>query len=135
MLLRLVLGGVLVYAAWTKLRQPWLVFALSIDAYRLLPEWAVIGVARTLPWAELLLGGLLLGGFLLRIAAPVVVLLLGGFYAAMIRAWSAGASIDCGCFGIGEALGAGTLVRDGLLLGAAAALSVLVLRRGPRKVD
>ena len=38
LLLRLMLAVVFLYAAWTKLRQPWLVFALSIDAYQLLPE-------------------------------------------------------------------------------------------------
>src|SRR6476661_4061515 len=53
LLLRLLLAGVFVYAAWTKLRQPWLVFALSIDAYQLLPEWGVLAIARVLPWLEL----------------------------------------------------------------------------------
>jgi hypothetical protein len=51
--LRLLLGAVFVYAAYTKLRQSWLLFALSIDSYQLLPEWAVYAVARTLPAAEL----------------------------------------------------------------------------------
>ena len=47
--LRLMLAGVFIYAAWTKLRQPWLMFALSIDTYQLLPEWAVLTTARVLP--------------------------------------------------------------------------------------
>ena len=53
---RLLLGAVFIYAAYTKLRQSWLLFALSIDSYQMLPEWAVLAVARTLPWFELALG-------------------------------------------------------------------------------
>lgn len=53
LLLRLMLAVVFLYAAWTKLRQPWLVFALSIDAYQLLPEWAVLTTAHFLPWLDL----------------------------------------------------------------------------------
>lgn len=126
--LRLALGAIFIYAAWTKLRQPWLVFALSIDAYRLLPDWAVFTVARTLPWIELVLGVLLLSGFLRRIAAPAVALLLAGFYIAMIYAYAASAGIDCGCFGVGEAVSPRTLVRDGLMLAGAVVLTVAVFR-------
>ena len=64
--LRLLLGAVFVYAAYTKLRQSWLLFALSIDSYQLLPEWAVFALARTLPWLELALGVLLIAGVWLR---------------------------------------------------------------------
>ena len=35
---RLILSVVFVYAAWTKLRQPWEVFALSIDSYAVLSD-------------------------------------------------------------------------------------------------
>jgi uncharacterized membrane protein YphA (DoxX/SURF4 family) len=65
--LRLVLGGVFIYAAYTKLRQSWLVFALSLDSYQLLPEWGVYAVARTLPLLELALGILLIAGVWLRV--------------------------------------------------------------------
>src|SRR6188508_48370 len=58
--LRVLLGAVFIYAAYTKLRQSWLLFALSIDSYQLLPEWAVFALARTLPWLELALGVLLI---------------------------------------------------------------------------
>src|SRR6476661_6646291 len=107
--LRLVLGAVFVYAAYTKLRQSWLLFALSIDSYQLLPEWAVLALARTLPWLELLLGLLLLSGFWLRYASIVATLVLGVFFGVMIVAYGRGAGIDCGCFGVGEALSIRTL--------------------------
>ena len=66
LVLRLVLGAIFLYAAWTKLRQSYLIFAMSIDAYQLLPEWGVLAVARTLPWFELVVGILLLVGYKLR---------------------------------------------------------------------
>ena len=64
--LRVLLGAVFIYAAYTKLRQSWLLFALSIDSYQLLPEWAVFALARTLPALELALGVLLIAGVWLR---------------------------------------------------------------------
>ena len=55
LVLRVVLGVIFVYAAWVKLREPWALFAMSIDSYQVLPVWAVELVARVLPWFELLL--------------------------------------------------------------------------------
>jgi uncharacterized membrane protein YphA (DoxX/SURF4 family) len=110
-----ILAAVFVYAAWTKLRQPWEIFALSIDSYGVLPEWAVIIVARMLPWFELTLGLLLLLGVWLVAVSSTVSLLLLGFMASMLRAWWLDLGIDCGCFGIGQAVSPGTLARDGAL--------------------
>jgi uncharacterized membrane protein YphA (DoxX/SURF4 family) len=122
--LRLVLGAVFIYAAYTKLRQSWLLFALSIDSYQLLPEWAVYGLARTLPWLELGLGVLLIAGLWLRYLSIAAAGILGLFFTVMVVAYLRGGGIDCGCFGVGEPLSARTLVRDGVLLAAAAALVV-----------
>jgi uncharacterized membrane protein YphA (DoxX/SURF4 family) len=122
--LRLALGAVFVYAAYTKLRQSWLLFALSIDSYQLLPEWAVFALARTLPWFELALGVLLMTGVWLRYLSIAAAGILGLFFVVMVVSYFQGAGIDCGCFGVGEALSARTLVRDGVLLAAAAALVV-----------
>ena len=121
---RVLLGGVFLYAAYTKLRLPAMLFALSIDSYRLLPEWAVIAVARTLPWFELALGLLLMAGFGLRYVTAAASALLLVFFGMMLRAHLKGLGIDCGCFGIGEALGWRTLVRDGLLVTLSLALTV-----------
>jgi uncharacterized membrane protein YphA (DoxX/SURF4 family) len=112
---RLILGSVFIYAAYTKLRQPWELFALSIDSYRLLPGWAVIGVARTLPLVELVVGVLLVAGAWTRTAATAATVLLAAFLAIMVRAYFGELNIDCGCFGIGQALGTMTLIRDSLL--------------------
>ncbi len=114
--LRVALGAVFVYAAWTKLRQPWELFAMSIDAYKVLPYGAVLVVARTLPWAELLIGLALMAGRWLRVSAAAASLLLLVFFALMVRAYVKGMQIDCGCFGLGDPISARTLVRDGGLL-------------------
>ena len=123
--LRLALGAVFLYAAYTKLRQSWLLFALSIDSYQLLPEWAVLTLARTLPWLELALGLLLIAGFWLRYVSIVATMVLGVFFGVMIVSYVKGAGIDCGCFGVGEALSMKTLARDGGLLLASVALIAL----------
>jgi uncharacterized membrane protein YphA (DoxX/SURF4 family) len=125
------LAVVFLYAAWTKLAQPWEIFALSIDSYGLLPEWAVILVARVLPWLELGLGLALIVGFQLVAVSAFVSLLLVGFMGAMLRAWWLDLGIDCGCFGIGQAVSPGTLLRDGALtlLSLAVTVGALVLSR------
>jgi uncharacterized membrane protein YphA (DoxX/SURF4 family) len=114
--LRVVLGAVFVYAAWTKLRQPWELFAMSIDAYKVLPYWAVVGVARTLPWAELAIGLALMAGRWLRVSTAAASLLLLGFFVLMVRTYLKGMQIDCGCFGLGDPISPRTLARDGTLL-------------------
>lgn len=127
--LRLALGAVFLYAAYTKLRQSWLLFALSIDSYQLLPEWAVFALARILPVAELLLGLLLIAGIWLRYLSIAAAAILALFFSVMVVSYFRGAGIDCGCFGVGEPLSAKTLVRDGALLAAAITLVVLTHRR------
>jgi uncharacterized membrane protein YphA (DoxX/SURF4 family) len=133
-LLRLLLGAVFVYAAYMKLRDPWTLFAMSIDGYKLLPEWGVVTLARTLPWFELILGLALISGLALRYASVAGAALLGVFFVIMAISYARGMAIECGCFGPGEALGPKTLLRDGTLVLLAIALAVLSMRRSPGKI-
>jgi len=126
--LRLFLGAIFLYAAYTKLRDPWMMFAMSIDAYQILPEWAVLMLGRTLPWLELLLGLLLAAGLRLRYTAVSATVLLGAFFASMLWAFAKGMAIDCGCFGPGDTIGPRTLARDGVLLAMSGVLTVLALQ-------
>lgn len=128
--LRLALAAVFLYAAYTKLRQPWLLFAMSIDAYQILPEWAALTLGRVLPWLELGLGLLLATGFGLRYAAAGASILLAVFLGVMVRAYALGMKIDCACFGPGEEISPRTLARDGALLGLSMAVTILALRKG-----
>jgi uncharacterized membrane protein YphA (DoxX/SURF4 family) len=134
-ILRILLAAVFLYAGYSKLRQPWLLFAMSIDAYGFLPEWAVLFVARTLPWAEVALGALLLAGWGLRYSSTVSAVLLSGFFLTMLAAFAGGKGIDCGCFGLGEALTAKTLARDGALVSGAVALAILSIRQERSKAS
>jgi putative oxidoreductase len=117
---RLILGAIFLYAAWVKLREPWWMFAASIDSYQMLPPAISIFIARTLPWLELLLGALLVIGFRLRWVAATCGVLLLVFWISMLRAWMKGMEIDCGCFGPGEAVSPVTLLRDGAMIALAA---------------
>jgi len=129
LLLRVLLGGIFIYAAWIKLRTPWEVFAMSIDSYQILPVRAVELVARTLPWFELLVGILLVTGLGLRSAAIATSLLLGVFFGLMVRAYATGQQINCGCFGPGELISWKTLLRDGSLLAGSLALTWMAFVR------
>ena len=130
LVLRVALAVVFIYAAWSKLRQPWLLFAMAIDAYGVLPQWAVTTLARALPWLELALGILLLTGFCLRHTAIAASALLALFFAVMLRSYAKGLQIDCACFGFGEAISLKTLLRDGLLVLSSVVLTVLAFGRG-----
>ena len=133
--LRVALGGVFVYAAWVKLRLPWQLFAGAIEDYKLVPAWSVIPLARSLPWAELLIGLLLVSGRWLRTASAACSLLLAVFFALMVRAFAKGMEISCGCFGPGETISWFTLLRDGSLLVASLGVTWMAFarrRRGER---
>ena len=121
---RLILGGVFVYAAYSKLSQHWSLFAMTINSYQMVSERIGIFLAHTLPWFELALGLLLLTGWALRWTAAAASALLLFFFSVMLRAYLKNLAIFCGCFGIGEQLGPRTLARDGSL--AALALAVTV---------
>jgi Methylamine utilisation protein MauE len=132
-LLRLGLGAVFGYAAWVKLRQPWMLFAMSVDAYHVLPEWGAVAVARTLPWLELLLAVLLITGLWKRVTLPAASALLAVFFGLMVRSYVRGEGIDCGCFGPGEAISPVTLLRDGALLAASLLLTGMAFLGPGRK--
>ncbi len=121
---RIALGIVFTYAAFLKVSMSWLTFAGSIDAYKILPDWAITPLAQLLPWLELALGLLLVSGFAVRWTGLAVTLLLAGFFSAMMQAHFRGLDIDCGCFGPGEKIGANTFIRDGALVGLAVCVTL-----------
>lgn len=128
LVLRVLLGGIFAYAAYIKLKDPWALFAMNIESYKVLPLWAVEVVARTLPWAEALLGVLLIVGVLRRISTTAVSLMLAVFFSLMIRAYAKGMEINCGCFGPGEAISWKTMLRDGSLLAGSLFVTVIAFR-------
>ncbi len=129
---RLALGGMFLFAGYTKVRNPFL-FEMAVDAYRLLPPWTVVVVARTLPWLEVILGVLLLAGWKLRYFASFAALLLGFFVTMMAITYSRGVEANCGCFGFGEKISPLTLTRDTGLLALAVFLAGYSWRQWKKK--
>lgn len=123
---RLVLGAIFIYAGYAKLYLPTMhprppigvalsLFAMQVDSYQILPPWAVNFVAHALPFAEIALGFLLIIGWQLRVSATLVSLVMLGFFGVVVRSYSLGLQINCGCFANPEPLTIKTVVRDGLL--------------------
>ncbi|MFZ0521075.1 MAG: MauE/DoxX family redox-associated membrane protein [Candidatus Acidiferrales bacterium] len=147
---RLALAAIFLFAAYAKLKpqaaMPWSgasirtslsMFAMQVDSYQLLPPQLVSPAAHFLPLFELFLGLWLLSGIWLRYSALVTTLLLGAFFAMMVRTYRMGLEINCGCFGPGERLGPKTLLRDGSLLafGLAVTIGAFLLHRSRGRSD
>ena len=95
--LRLILGGVFLYAGVPKIMDP-VGFAANVATYRVLPYFAVYAVAAVLPWLETVCGALLIAGIRVRAAATLVILLDIVFMVLLVSAIARGLDIDCGCF-------------------------------------
>jgi uncharacterized membrane protein YphA (DoxX/SURF4 family) len=122
---RIVLGAIFVYAAYVKLRDPWQLFAMSINSYEVLPLAMAETAAHVIPWVELALGLMVIAGIWLRITGTILSLVLLTFFTLMVRAYAKGMQINCGCFGPGEAISWKTLLRDGSMAAAAIAMTWL----------
>lgn len=146
--LRWFIGGILIWAALSKLANLQS-FLGAILSYQLpLPGWSVWWVVVVLPWLELLCGLLLIRGHLVRPALAWSALLFSVFVLATGQAWWRGLDISCGCLDWGLFGGSadGALVRAisspmfafsraVVLLGAVAALWCLTDRNSVGKSD
>jgi len=95
--LRLVIGGIFVYASIDKLAHPDQ-FAEIIQDYEILP-WAVINVAAIwLPCLELIVGLSAIFGVWMKASALVLTGLTTMFIAAIAFALVRGVGLHCGCF-------------------------------------
>ena len=136
---RLILGGIFVYAGFSKLLMPnthfWPMFVLrfslsmnissfaqQVESYKMISPEASQLVAHTLPFVEIVLGLLLLIGWRLRLWASAITAIMVGFLAVVTRAYLLHMDINCGCFGTPEKLTGWTVVRDG----AFAALALIM---------
>ena len=127
LVLRIALGAILVYSAWSKLKDSWALFAMAVDSYQVLPLWGVQLVARTLPWVELLIGVLLIVGRSMRVATVACSVMLVVFFGLMVRAHLKGMEINCGCFGPGETISWRTLLRDGAMVAGSLVLTAMTV--------
>lgn len=100
--LRLLLGGLLLWAAVVKVLEPRMFFFALLE-YRLgLPDGVLRFVAATLPWLEAVCGAMLLANRWERATRALAVVLTLGFVLATGQAWARGLEISCGCFGARE---------------------------------
>jgi uncharacterized membrane protein YphA (DoxX/SURF4 family) len=102
MFARLVVGGVWLYAGVQKLPHPDTSVS-AVRAYQLLPTDLADTVGHVLPMLEIVVGGCLVLGLLLRFTGVVSALLLLAFVIGIVSVWSRGIEINCGCFGSGGA--------------------------------
>jgi len=131
--LRLLLGGLLLFAGVSKMRDP-AGFSQEIANYQFLPDLAPY-LAVTLPAIEVLVGGaLLFSPWRWRQAGALsAALLLGVFLVAAGSAVARGLDITCGCFGAGNSpVSWWTVLRNlGLVLAAVLLLRLDRPKRAP----
>lgn len=119
LILRFVLGGIFVYAAWDKLIHPDY-FAENILDYEIVPMSLVNPMAVWLPILEVVLGLCLLAGFWTRSVSLLLVGLCAIFIGAIAVTLLRGIPLHaCGCFSteVGTGLrGWLSLWQEGLIL-------------------
>jgi uncharacterized membrane protein YphA (DoxX/SURF4 family) len=142
---RLLLGVIFVYAGYSKIFQPntnlWPYFILKfsismnlsnfatqVEAFKMLPDWGVQFVAHALPFAEIILGLLVLIGWRLRIWAPVLTLIMFGFTFVVLRAYLLHMNINCGCFATPEIIGLKKVLEDAALSGLALLMTIFAFQ-------
>ena len=138
---RVVLAAIFIYAGYSKIFAPNHLFGSlfmakfsvmsnlsnfgqQVASYKLLSPAGVDFVAHTLPFAEILLGLLLLIGWRVRIWGTVVSLMLFGFLAMVTRAYLLHMEINCGCFGTPEPVSLKKIVEDVSMLALAILMTV-----------
>ena len=136
-LLRLLLGGLFLWAGLSKLGSPLQTLA-SVYSYQIvLPDLLASLIAAALPWMEILLGAALLAGVWLPVATGWTAVLLLFFSVMTAQAWWRELPIDCGCVDLSvlhPALAAlttpgGATLRNMVLLALTALLAVLARKK------
>ncbi len=101
LLARLVLGAIFLVSGALKIPYA-MDFAHNIAAYQVLPYWANLLAAATLPWIELFCGLFLIIGYKVRACSLMTTGFMLVFIIAMLSAVLRGLEIDCGCFQVGK---------------------------------
>jgi hypothetical protein len=114
-ILGIVLGVILLASALPKIFHPYH-FLGNVYEYELVGPRLGTAVAIVLPWLELILGVCLVGGICLGGALLTASGLMAVFMFAQASAIHRRLAISCGCFGAGEAVGYGSMIRTALLL-------------------
>ena len=135
--LRLLIGGLFLWAGLSKLGSPLQTLATVYSYQVVLPDLLASLVAAALPWMEILLGTALLAGIWLPVATGWTATVLVFFSMMTAQAWWRELPIDCGCVDLSvlhPALAAlttpgGATLRNLVLLVLTALLAVLARKR------
>lgn len=97
---RVLIGGVFLFAGFSKVILPHAEVVAHIQQYQVVPTWLIPLAATVLPWVEVASGTALLVGWYTTWAAGVIAAQLVSFIGLMVVVLAAGIPIeDCGCFG------------------------------------
>jgi len=127
--LRVVMGGLFLYAAATKVPDM-AAFAEDIANYRMMPASLISWVAPAVVGVELAAGLAMVSGVWARAGAWIVAVMLAVFMVGLSQALLRGIDLRCGCFGGSETATWGTVARDAAMLAATA----IVIWRGPGRL-
>ena len=128
---RLIVGGVLVYAGFSKALTPAAEFAAALANYKLFPASALLPLAYAIPWVEIWTGLFLIAGLYTDAAAGLAAGLFLAFLGALGTAKLRHIDLaSCGCFGA-ETFSPQTVIKMDAALFVVAALLVY-FNRQPR---
>ena len=96
--LRLVIGGVFIYAGWAK-RNEGIEFADSVASFRILPGALIVPFMLSIVPFEIGAGAMVLTGWQKRIGALGLLLMASAYCIALALALARGITVNCGCFG------------------------------------
>lgn len=123
--IRVVAGGLLLIAGLMKVRHGLDRFTLAVLSYEIVRGTVARALARAIPFAEIVLGILLLTGIFTRSAAVAAAVLVAAFTVAIAVSLARRRPHSCGCGGPLEApIGPQLIARNAFLLGALALLAV-----------
>ncbi len=98
--LRVFIGVLFLVSGVEKAFHPYQNFLYALQAYQVLPGWAEIAVAHTLPWVEVIVGVFLVLGLWTQVALKTALGMFAVFIVVVGQALLRGLPIDqCGCFG------------------------------------
>jgi uncharacterized membrane protein YphA (DoxX/SURF4 family) len=123
--IRISAGLLLLSTGSLKLRHGLDWFTEAVVRYQVLPRTIAHAAARTIPFAEVVLGLLLLGDILARPAAFAAAALVSVFTVAVAVNLARGRRGSCGCGGVFETrIGVRLIARNTVLVGALALLAI-----------
>jgi len=131
---RVLLGGMLLFAGYLKLQDNTALFE-SVAYISWIPLILKSVIIDTLPWIEMIVGGLLILNVLGKIIKPAAFVIYLSFFIFAIYGLGAGIEGDCGCFGdsengsiiaslLGSEFGWRMVIRNGIFLMMASALFI-----------